>query len=212
MDTPNLVLQGDGATRFARALGFPPGNPATPARIEQAHAIQHQLAVHDPALSPEWQKFDLRAHWNYATPYDVAIRPGEPGDGGDAHDTVGVAVRAADGRFGVALSTGGYSLVLRGRVGDVPILGAGLYAGPAGASAATGTGERVIEEGLAREVHGWLADGVSPKEAAERAVAKLKGKGDIGIIVIGPTDLAAAADRQMAWAGREQGSSTWSGP
>jgi isoaspartyl peptidase/L-asparaginase-like protein (Ntn-hydrolase superfamily) len=125
---------------------------------------------------------------------------------------VGVAVRASDGRFGVALSTGGLSLALRGRVGDVPILGAGLYAGPAGAAAATGIGERIVEAGLAREVQGWLAAGTKAQDAAQRAVDEIKAKGDIGIIVATPRELAAAADRPMAWAARESGSTAWQGP
>jgi isoaspartyl peptidase/L-asparaginase-like protein (Ntn-hydrolase superfamily) len=123
-----------------------------------------------------------------------------------------VVVRATDGRFAAALSTGGTSVTLRGRVGDVPIFGAGLYAGAHGAAAATGTGERIVEAGLARAVHEWLAQGVSAQQAADRAVAQLKDKGWIGIIVLGPRDLAAAAGNPMAWAGREAGSNQWRGP
>jgi isoaspartyl peptidase/L-asparaginase-like protein (Ntn-hydrolase superfamily) len=218
LDTPHLLLQGDGATRFARTLGFPPYDPTTPERVAKARAAQQKLVTGDPSLPPAWRRFDWRTHWNYEMPLAEAI-PGagsaptrEPVDRG-AHDTVGVAVRTTDGTFAVALSTGGTGgLVMRGRVGDVPILGAGLYAGPAGAAAATGAGERVMEEGLAREVHGWLAEGKSPKEAADRAVARIKDRGDIGIVVIGPRAMAASADRPMAWAAREEGSPTWDGP
>jgi isoaspartyl peptidase/L-asparaginase-like protein (Ntn-hydrolase superfamily) len=128
------------------------------------------------------------------------------------HDTVGVGVRAVDGRFAVALSTGGTVITLRGRVGDVPLLGAGLYAGKHGAAAATGDGERIIEAGLARWVHRRLARGATPAATAEAAVARLRDRADIGIIVIGPRAMAAAANRAMAWAGREAGSTTWSGP
>ena len=117
----------------------------------------------------------------------------------------GVAVRAPDGRFGVALSTGGTAIMLRGRVGDVPIYGAGLYAGAHGAAAATGTGERIIEAMLAHTVHGWLAAGAGAQQAADRAVALIGDKGPTGIIVVSPTELAAAAARPMAWAGREAG-------
>jgi isoaspartyl peptidase/L-asparaginase-like protein (Ntn-hydrolase superfamily) len=88
-----------------------------------------------------------------------------------------------------------------------------LYASPHGASAATGTGERIIEAMLAREVDRWLSAGASPSEAARRAVeAVQQKKGDIGIIVIGPDAMAAGAGLPMAWAGREAGSSVWQGP
>jgi isoaspartyl peptidase/L-asparaginase-like protein (Ntn-hydrolase superfamily) len=205
MDTPHLLLQGDGATRFARTLGMPDFDPTTPDRLARLHEQQRALLGGD--VPPEWRGFDWRAHWNSAEPVPAELRV----DAG-AHDTVGVAVRASDGRFGVALSTGGLSLALRGRVGDVPILGAGLYAGPSGAAAATGIGERIVEEGLAREVQSWLAGGATAKDAAQRAVDAIRARGDIGIIVASPVELAGAASRPMAWAARESGSTAWRGP
>jgi L-asparaginase / beta-aspartyl-peptidase len=206
VDTPHLILAGDGATAFARTLGFQPYDPATDAMRAEARDIQKKLRNGDASLPDAWKKFDWRARWNFDERID------------EGHDTVGVAVRAPDGRFAVALSTGGTTITLRGRVGDVPILGAGLYAGAHGAAAATGTGERIIEQSLALRVHDWLEQGASPKEAADRAVARIAGregtqqKGGIGIIVIGPDALAAAADRPMAWAAREAGSARHQGP
>jgi len=112
-----------------------------------------------------------------------------------------------------ALSTGGTSITLRGRVGDVPILGAGLFAGPFGASAATGVGERIVAAGLGREVHDWLASGVSAQDAAKRGVDVVRALGgDIGLIVITRDAMAAAADAPMPWAARTLGSEAWMGP
>jgi isoaspartyl peptidase/L-asparaginase-like protein (Ntn-hydrolase superfamily) len=216
METPHILLAGDGATRFARTLGMEPWDPVTPASREKTRETQRKLLAGDPSLPAAWTNFDWRARWNFERSIADAglagpAEGGPSGDAGASSDTVGVAVRGADGRFGVALSTGGTSITLRGRVGDVPILGAGLYAGPHGAAAATGTGERIVEAGLARAVHEWLADGATAEAAAKRAVDMLRGK-DIGIIVISPNDMAASADRDMAWAAREAGSSTWHGP
>lgn len=208
LDTPHLLLVGDGATAFARTLGMPDYDPATPEMRQRTRAIQAQLLARDPSLPPDWTHFDWRQRWNFPRTLKEAGLSGEE----VGHDTVGVAVRSADGRFAVALSTGGTAITLRGRVGDVPILGAGLFAGPHGAAAATGAGERIMEAGLAREVHRLLARGLRPEEAARRAVDVLRSKGDIGIIVIGATEMAAAADRPMAWAARELGSTTWLGP
>jgi isoaspartyl peptidase/L-asparaginase-like protein (Ntn-hydrolase superfamily) len=205
MDSPHLLLQGDGATRFARTLGLPDYDPTTPESLAKSRSQQRVLL--GAQVPPEWRAFDWRAHWNFEGPI-----PAELSADAGAHDTVGVAVRGRDGRFGVALSTGGMALALRGRVGDVPVLGAGLYAGAHGAAAATGTGERIVEAGLARQVHGWLEQAATAQEAADRAVAALRGRGDIGIIVVAPRDLAAAADRPMAWAARESGSGDWRGP
>jgi beta-aspartyl-peptidase (threonine type) len=217
METPHLVLAGDGATRFARTLGMPVYDPRTPESLERARRTQAKLLAGDPSLPAAWRTFDWRAHWNFEGSLDDAglARPGTRDDAGDAaagHDTVGVAVRASDGRFGVALSTGGTSITLRGRVGDVPILGAGLYAGKYGAAASTGTGERIVEAGIARKVEAWLGEGASAEEAARRAVDLLGAK-DLAIIVIDSKSLAAGTGPEgMAWAGREAGSSAWSGP
>jgi isoaspartyl peptidase/L-asparaginase-like protein (Ntn-hydrolase superfamily) len=201
LETPHLVLAGDGATQFARTLAMPDYDPATAERRQATERLKARLRAGAGDLPPFWRTGPWRERWNYPTPL-VA---------GDPSDTVGCAVRAPDGRFGVALSTGGTAIMLRGRVGDVPIFGAGLYAGAHGAAAATGTGERIVEKLLAFTVHGWLADGVPAREAAERAVALIAAPASTGIIVITPTELAAAADGPMAWAGRAQGSD-WIGP
>jgi L-asparaginase / beta-aspartyl-peptidase len=217
MDTPHLMLVGDGATRFARTLGMADYDPATPERRERMRRIQAQLVANDPKIPEEWRRFDWRKHWNFARSLAESGLAGPGAAGGAApdagHDTVGVAVRARDGRFAVALSTGGTAITLRGRVGDVPIYGCGLYAGPAGASAATGDGERIIETALGRQVQEWLAAGMTAEAAAQRGADLVRARGGgIGVIVIDRASLAAAASEQMAWAGRSEDQSTWSGP
>lgn len=215
VDTPHLFLVGDGATRFARTLGMPPYDPATKEMREKTAHLRAQLRTGDPSLPPEWRRFDWRRHWNFASgldePEHFVPPPGSKKDAGHGHDTIGVVVRASDGRFAVALSTGGTAMTLRGRVGDVPIYGAGQYAGRFGAVAATGSGERIIEASLGRTVYGWLEGGALPQQAAERAVSLLRDKGDLGIIVLSAEGMAAAASQQFAWAGREAGGA-WLGP
>jgi L-asparaginase / beta-aspartyl-peptidase len=207
LDTPHLLLMGDGATRFARALGHADHDASTPARKLATERIKEKIRRAAPDLPPFWRTSEWRARWNYAlSPAALGLDPRDAGS-----DTVGVAVRAPDGRFGVALSTGGSAIMLRGRVGDVPIYGAGLFAGPQGAAAATGTGERIIEAMLAHTVYGWLAAGTGAQQAAERAVALVGDQGPTGIIVVSPTELGAAASRPMAWAGRDEGG-PWLGP
>jgi isoaspartyl peptidase/L-asparaginase-like protein (Ntn-hydrolase superfamily) len=214
MDTPHLLLAGDGATRFARTLGMPAYDPRTPESLARAKRTQQKVLAGDPSLPEAWRTFDWRARWNFEGSIEEAglARSGDRAPVDAGHDTVGVAVRASDGRFGVALSTGGTSITLRGRVGDVPVLGAGLYAGAHGAAACTGTGERIVEAGVARKVQEWLAAGESAEQAARHAVS-LVGAQDLAIIVIDPTSLAAGTGPQgMAWAAREDGSSAWLGP
>jgi beta-aspartyl-peptidase (threonine type) len=200
LETPHLVLAGDGATQFARTLGMADHDPATEERRQETERLKQRLRAGAGDLPAFWQTGPWRKRWNYPTPLD-----------GESSDTVGCAVRSPDGRFGVALSTGGTAIMLRGRVGDVPIFGAGLYAGGHGAAAATGTGERIVEKLLAFTVHGWLAAGMRAQQAAARAVSLIPPPASTGIIVITPTELGAAADRPMAWAGREQ-AGPWLGP
>jgi isoaspartyl peptidase/L-asparaginase-like protein (Ntn-hydrolase superfamily) len=203
VETPHLFLAGDGATRFARTLGLPDYDPTTPERRAATERLRRELNLGGEELPEFWRSGAWRARWNYESSADA--------DRDLGCDTVGCAVRAPDGRFGVALSTGGTAIMLRGRVGDVPIYGAGLYAGAHGAAAATGHGERIVEKILAHTVHGWLAAGVGATEATRRAVALIPSPASIGIIVITATELSAAADRSMAWAGREDGGD-WIGP
>ena len=199
LDTPHLVLMGDGATRFARALGHSDYDPGTPDRRAATEKVKARIRAKAPDLPEFWRNNEWRARWNYPLdPTALGLDPVQTGT-----DTIGVAVRAPDGRFAVALSTGGTAIMLRGRVGDVPIYGAGLFAGAHGAAAATGTGERIIEVLLAHTVHGWLAAGMPAAEAAQRGVELIQAKAATGLIVISPTALAAAASRPMAWAGRE---------
>lgn len=203
-DTPNRLLAGDGATAFARAIGQPVFDPRRPETLAEAATLRAALVSGGAGISEAWKRFDWRRAWNYDAPPPAAVAPG----GGPARpggDTIGVLARSADGRFAAALSTGGWTVVLRGRIGDVPIPGAGLHAGPHGAVAGTGLGEKIIDLHLARTVYGWLAEGVPAAEAVERGVA-LAG-GEAALIAITATEAAAAADPPMAWctrAGRPQ--------
>jgi isoaspartyl peptidase/L-asparaginase-like protein (Ntn-hydrolase superfamily) len=222
MGTPHLLLAGDGATRFARRLGFPPYDPTTPERRAWTEKMVERFRTESPEVEALWKGFDWRRYWNFARPIDEVgiVEPlPEPDPAPEpvvdeselGHDTVGVAVRAADGSFAVALSTGGTTIMLDGRIGDTPILGAGLFAGPLGAVAATGKGERIIESTIARRVHDWMA-GEPPTMAVGRGVGEIRERGSIGLIAIGADSMSAAARANMAWAARELGSDEWMGP
>jgi isoaspartyl peptidase/L-asparaginase-like protein (Ntn-hydrolase superfamily) len=207
-DTPHRLLAGEGATAFARALGHAEFDPTTPETVARSREMMARLVAGDPTLPASWRGFDWRRVWNFESPPPAAAvvpskKPAPPDDRRSPSDTVGVAVRSADGRFGGALSTGGWTLMLRGRIGDTPLPGAGLYVGPAGAVAGTGRGEKIIDVALARTVYGWLEEGVPAAEAARRGVELLGGEG--GLIVMTATESAGAAGRVMAWCARDRG-------
>ena len=102
-------------------------------------------------------------------------------------DTVGAVARDSDGRLAVAVSTGGVTGKLPGRIGDSPIPGAGFYADDRfGAVCGTGQGEAFIRLGLARVMVVELQHGMDPAAVATGAIGWLsKGlKASGGVIVI----------------------------
>jgi N4-(beta-N-acetylglucosaminyl)-L-asparaginase len=86
------------------------------------------------------------------------------------HDTVGV-IGWHEGHVVVACSTSGLAWKLPGRVGDSPILGAGLYADDqAGAAVATGWGEEILRFSLTNRVVEAMRRGASAQDACQRAI------------------------------------------
>lgn len=86
------------------------------------------------------------------------------------HDTVGV-IGWQNGHVVVACSTSGTAGKLPGRVGDSPIVGAGLYADDrAGAAVATGLGEEILRFSLTSRVVEAMRTGATAQEASRRAI------------------------------------------
>lgn len=113
-------------------------------------------------------------------------------------DTVGAV--AFDGKtFAAALSTGGLSHSPIGRVGDVPLPGCGLFCGPIGSIACTGDGEYIALKILAKEVYGWLEQGMTPESAAKKAIGLFDDSVDIGIIIITKNEFSSHSRDGMAW-------------
>ena len=90
------------------------------------------------------------------------------------HDTVTVLACNGKGNLGGVCTTSGLSYKLPGRVGDSPIIGAGLYVDDeAGAAGATGVGEEIIRIGGATFIVEQMRAGKSPQEACEAAVKRI---------------------------------------
>jgi beta-aspartyl-peptidase (threonine type) len=111
----------------------------------------------------------------------VARRVAPPRD----HDTVGAVATDGDD-IAAATSTGGRWYALAGRVGDVPQVGAGFLASPAGGASATGAGEEIAREGLARRAVQLLEQGADAPTAARIAIEEFDQStdGDAGVIVM----------------------------
>jgi beta-aspartyl-peptidase (threonine type) len=105
----------------------------------------------------------------------------------DPADTVGAVACDSRGRVAAASSTGGTFRKLPGRIGDTPVIGAGLYADDRkGAAASTGQGEAILRMVMAYRAVEALTSGIGPSEAAEQTIAALasRGGGEGGIIVV----------------------------
>lgn len=131
------------------------------------------------------------------------------------HDTVTVLATNGKGNMGGVCTTSGLSYKLPGRVGDSPLIGAGLYVDDeAGAAGATGVGEEIIRIGGALFMVEQMRAGKSPQEACELAVKRviaaavrrgqhparvaflaLSPKGDVGAACTQRTDFKYAVAR-----------------
>jgi N4-(beta-N-acetylglucosaminyl)-L-asparaginase len=90
------------------------------------------------------------------------------------HDTIGMLAMDSSGNLSGACTTSGMAFKMHGRVGDSPIIGAGLYVdNEVGAATATGVGEEVIRICGAHYVVMMMAAGKSPAEACRLASEKI---------------------------------------
>ncbi len=109
----------------------------------------------------------------------------------EQHDTIGM-LGLHDGKLGGGCSTSGLAYKLKGRVGDSPIIGAGLFVdGEVGACTATGMGEIMMKNLSSFLVVEFMRGGDSPQEACEKAIKritdKMNGKSDdlqVGLLAI----------------------------
>jgi isoaspartyl peptidase/L-asparaginase-like protein (Ntn-hydrolase superfamily) len=148
--TPHVMLVGEGARCFAVHQGFPLENLETPASLA------------------EWE--ERRSHTNRGN-VPPQRRAESALDTPFSHDTVTVLAMDRAGSLAGACSTSGLAHKLPGRVGDSPIIGAGLYVDDsAGAAGGTGVGEEIIRIGGSLRVVEWMRAGASAQEACERAV------------------------------------------
>ncbi|GAA0461629.1 isoaspartyl peptidase/L-asparaginase [Halococcus dombrowskii] len=174
-ETPHVLLAGEHAVALAEGFDI------VPEELTTDHT-RERFAAADP---PETDEIGDRIEW-------VRERFG-------GADTVG-AVAVDEGRVAAATSTGGRWFALAGRVGDVPQIGCGFYASPAGGASATGAGEDIARTTLAREAVRRLEDGEQPTNAAANAIdeyEELTGS-TAGVIVLDESGQAGSAYNSAA--------------
>lgn len=90
------------------------------------------------------------------------------------HDTIGMIALDSHGNLSGACTTSGMAYKMHGRIGDSPIIGAGLYVdNEIGAATATGHGEEVIRIAGCHLVVELMRQGKTPQQACEEAVSRI---------------------------------------
>jgi len=90
------------------------------------------------------------------------------------HDTIGIVALDSNGDVSGACTTSGMAYKMHGRIGDSPIIGAGLYVdNEVGAATATGVGEEVIRIVGCHLVVELMRQGRSPEDACREAVDRI---------------------------------------
>lgn len=91
-------------------------------------------------------------------------------------DTVGMIAKDSTGFLVAGCATSGMEFKHPGRVGDSPIIGAGLYADECGAAVATGDGDEMMRFCVSYAVVQALERGLSPQEACEQVMNQVFAK------------------------------------
>ncbi|WP_315814616.1 N(4)-(beta-N-acetylglucosaminyl)-L-asparaginase [Paraflavitalea speifideaquila] len=157
--TPHVVLVGDGALQFALANGFKKENLLTPAS-EKAWKEWLKSSKYEPVMNIENKRYNKEK---------------DPMPGGiNNHDTIGLLAMDTNGHLSGACTTSGMAYKLHGRVGDSPIIGAGLYVdNEIGAATSTGVGEEVIRIVGSHLVVELMRQGHKPEAACKKAVERI---------------------------------------
>jgi N4-(beta-N-acetylglucosaminyl)-L-asparaginase len=142
--TPHIMLAGEGALQFALANGF-----------------KKETYDRTPNADKDWRE------WLKKSEYKPIINV-------ENHDTIGMIALDSNGNLSGSCTTSGLGYKMHGRVGDSPIIGAGLFVDNAvGAATATGTGEEVIRISGTHTVVEMMRQGHSPEEACRIAVERV---------------------------------------
>lgn len=157
--TPHVVLVGDGALQFALANGFKKENLLTP-EAEKAWKEWLKTSKYEPIMNIENKLYK---------------KENDPMPGGiNNHDTIGMVAMDTNGHLSGACTTSGMAYKMHGRVGDSPIIGAGLYVdNEVGAATSTGVGEEVIRIVGSHLVVELMRQGYKPETACRKAVERI---------------------------------------
>lgn len=156
--TPHVMLVGEGAQQFAVSEGFPLEKQELSPQAEKNYREWLKKSEYKPVINVENNsnpgKSPSASEWN--------------------HDTIGMVAIDSKGNLSGSCTTSGMGFKMRGRLGDSPIIGAGLFVdNEVGACTATGQGEDVIRVAGAHTVVELMRQGYSPEVACKKAVERI---------------------------------------
>lgn len=156
--TPHIILVGDGALQFALENGFEKMNLLT------------------PKSEKDWKEWLIKSKYEPIKNIENKLynKNSDMPGGIKNHDTIGMIAMDAAGNFGGACTTSGMAYKMHGRVGDSPVIGAGLYIdNEIGGATATGVGEEVIRIVGSHLIVELMRQGYPPQEACKEGVQRI---------------------------------------
>jgi N4-(beta-N-acetylglucosaminyl)-L-asparaginase len=159
--TPHVMLVGSGAQQFAIAEGFPLEEQKLSDDAQKAYKEWLKKSEYKPMINIE-----NKGHGPFA--------PAQFENGEWNHDTIGMVAMDTNGSLSGSCTTSGMGFKMRGRLGDSPIIGAGLFVdNEVGACTATGQGEDVIRVAGSHTVVELMRQGLSPEAACKTAINRI---------------------------------------
>jgi N4-(beta-N-acetylglucosaminyl)-L-asparaginase len=159
--TPHVMLVGSGAQQFAVAEGFPLEEQKLSPEAQRAYDKWLKTSEYKPVINIE-----NKQHGPFA--------PTKLENGEWNHDTIGMVAMDTFGNLSGSCTTSGAGFKMRGRLGDSPIIGAGLFVdNEVGACTATGQGEDVIRVAGSHSVVELMRQGLSPEAACKKIVERI---------------------------------------
>jgi N4-(beta-N-acetylglucosaminyl)-L-asparaginase len=174
--TPHIILVGNGAQQFAVENGFTLESGELSQDAKNAYAEWLKTSEYKPIINIERKK------------ENGPFAPHFFSDGTLNHDTMGLLAIDSKNNLAGGVTTSGMAFKVHGRVGDSPIIGAGLFVdNEVGAATSSGLGEEVIRICGTHLIVEFMRQGYSPETACKKAVERIvqRNKGNVKDLQVG---------------------------
>lgn len=170
-ETDHVLLVGEGARRFATMHGFPHEELLTEFSRQVWRYWRESLSPLDDWVEPPLDAFDPEVRKFITDPDNRDLFQAGPAR---PTGTIHLSARAANGDLGCCTTTSGLFFKIPGRVGDSPIIGAGLYCdNDVGSAGGTGRGEASIQAAAAHTAVEQMRSGLAPQEALLKTLERV---------------------------------------